>query len=107
VARLDVVPSPVRTCIGCRRQAEKVDLLRIVWSADGGPRADPRQTATGRGAYLHRSGDCLGLAIKRRSAGRALRVAGVDPVELSAVVEPHLGASGRTDRETTSRNHAP
>jgi len=104
VARLNDVPRPVRTCIGCRKQAEKGDLLRIVWSADGGPRADPRQIATGRGAYLHRSADCLGLAIKRRSAGRALRVAGVDPAGLSEVVEPHLGESDRTVRETTSRN---
>ena len=105
VARLADVPPPVRTCIGCREQAEKGALLRVVWSA-GGPLADPRQTAPGRGAYLHRSADCLRSAIKRRSAGRALRVTGVDPEALSVAVEPHLAASGETARETTSRNRA-
>ena len=89
--------APVRTCIGCRGQAEKGDLLRIVWGADprraggAGPVVDATQTAPGRGAYLHRSADCLRLAIKRHSAGRALRVAGVDPEALSAAVDTHLG----------------
>ena len=103
VARLADVPPPVRTCIGCRGQGEKGELLRIVWSA-GGPLADPRQTAPGRGAYLHRSADCLRSAVKRRSAGRALRVTGVDPAALSAAVEPHLDPSGEIAQETTSRN---
>lgn len=80
-------------------------LLRIVWS-DAGPLADPRQIAPGRGAYLHHSVDCLRLAIKRRSAGRALRVSGVDPSALTAAVEPYLGLSAQSARETTSRNGA-
>ena len=84
------MPRPVRTCIGCRGQEDKVDLLRIVWSGAGAPLADPRQNAPGRGAYLHRSAECLQLAIKRRAAGRALRVAGVDPVALATAVDPHL-----------------
>ncbi|HEY5787822.1 MAG TPA: YlxR family protein, partial [Microlunatus sp.] len=88
------VPRPLRTCIGCRGQEDKGDLLRIVWNADTGPVVDARQTSPGRGAYLHRSPDCLQLSIKRRSAGRALRVAGVDPVALSAAVAPHLGGPG-------------
>ena len=103
MARLAGVPLPVRTCIGCRSKAEKGELLRVVWSA-GGPLADPKQTAPGRGAYLHRSTDCLRSAIKRRSAGRALRVTGVDPAALSAAVEPQLGPSGETAQQTTSRN---
>jgi len=94
------VSHPLRTCIGCRGHDDKAELLRIVWRADlgsagdGGPVVDPRQTAPGRGAYLHRSADCLQLAVKRRSAGRALRVAGVDPAALSAAVDPHLGGPG-------------
>ncbi len=103
MARLADVPLPARTCIGCRGQGEKATLLRIVWSA-GGPVADPGQTAPGRGAYLHRSADCLRAAVKRRSAGRALRVTGVDPAALTAAVEPHLGPPGETARDTTSQN---
>jgi predicted RNA-binding protein YlxR (DUF448 family) len=91
------VSAPIRTCIGCRGRADKADLLRIVWGAeprrdaDGGPVVDATQTAPGRGAYLHHSADCLQLAVKRRAAGRALRVAGVDPAALTAAVEGHLG----------------
>lgn len=81
---------PLRTCIGCRSQAAKDQLLRVTWQDDVGPVADPRQVAPGRGAYLHPRSDCLQLAVKRRAAGRALRVSGVDPAALSATVAPHL-----------------
>ena len=87
--------APLRTCIGCREQAAKSDLLRVTWRGEHGPAADPRQIAPGRGAYLHRRSVCLQLAIKRRSAGRALRVTGVDPDALSAAVGPHLDAADR------------
>ncbi len=90
VDRLPDVPNPVRTCIGCRVRAEKPDLLRLVWRADTGPLADAAQTAPGRGAYLHRNAACLQLAVKRRAAGRAWRVAGVDPTALAEAVEAHL-----------------
>ena len=94
---------PVRSCIGCRGREDKVDLLRIVWSGDraagGCPVVDENQTAPGRGAYLHRTADCVGLAIKRRSLGRALRVPGVDPAALTVAVSPYLdGPSVPTGR---------
>lgn len=82
---------PLRTCIGCRSQAAKAELLRVTWREGVGPVADPRQVAPGRGAYLHPETACLQLAVKRRAAGRALRVSGVDPDALSAAVAPHLG----------------
>ena len=84
---------PLRTCIGCRGTAPKAELLRIVWDAAGtraGPIADPRQIAPGRGAYLHRDADCVGLAVKRRALGRALRVSSVDPTALTEAVEPYV-----------------
>ena len=84
---------PLRTCIGCRGTAPKGELLRIVWEqgpTKPGPRADPRQVAPGRGAYLHRSGQCLGLAVKRRALGRALRVSPIDPAALTEAVGPYV-----------------
>lgn len=84
---------PLRTCIGCRGAAPKAELLRIVWVSAGskaGPQSDPRQIAPGRGAYLHRSPECLALAVRRRALGRALRVASVDPTALTEAVNPHL-----------------
>lgn len=97
---------PIRTCIGCRQRADPAELLRIVWSPDvGGPVADLRRRAPGRGAYLHPAADCLAAAVRRRAAGRALRVdTGVDPAALVAAVEPFLTEDRRPRGETTSRN---
>jgi predicted RNA-binding protein YlxR (DUF448 family) len=80
---------PIRTCVGCRGRAAKADLLRLAWR--DGVLIDERQIAPGRGAYLHRSVDCLELAVRRRSVGRALRVPAIDPVALTDGVTPHLG----------------
>ncbi len=78
----------MRTCIGCRGRADKSELLRLVWRH--ALVADPLQREPGRGAYLHRDPGCLDDAIRRRAAGRALRVTGVDADDLAAVVAPHL-----------------
>jgi predicted RNA-binding protein YlxR (DUF448 family) len=61
---------PVRTCVGCRRQAPKPQLLRLAWS-DAAVVLDPRQVLPGRGCYLHPG--CAGLVVKRRAVARALR----------------------------------
>ena len=72
---------PVRTCVGCRRKAGKSELVRLVWQQS--VKVDPAQREPGRGAYLHPGPDCVALAVKRRSLGRALRVTGVDPEVLA------------------------
>jgi uncharacterized protein len=76
------VAGPVRTCIGCRRTDARSELMRLVKTANaaGEPAAlaDLRRRLPGRGAWLHPTADCLGLAIKRRAIGRAL--AGVTDV---------------------------
>jgi len=71
----------VRTCIGCRRQAAKSELVRLVWQQM--VLIDGRQREPGRGAYLHPTESCLALAVRRRAVGRALRVSGVDPEALT------------------------
>ncbi|WP_341360579.1 YlxR family protein [Georgenia sp. M64] len=77
---------PVRTCTGCRGRAPRSDLVRLVLDAAAQRVVvDQDRTAPGRGAWLHPSRECLDLALRRRSIGRALRAAG--PVELSAVGE--------------------
>lgn len=95
------VDLPIRTCVGCRARAAKVDLLRIAWQ--GGLVVDERQTAPGRGAYLHRDLECLEQAIRRRSVGRALRAPTIDPVVLADAVTPHLGRPLAAE-QPTSRN---
>jgi uncharacterized protein len=77
---------PVRTCVGCRVRAPKSSLLRVV-AVEGVLLPDPRGTAGGRGAHLHRDPQCLALAMRRRAFPRALRLEGpVSAAELEDYV---------------------
>jgi uncharacterized protein len=64
---------PVRTCVGCREEAGKRGLIRLVRGPDGVVRRDPTGRAHGRGAYLHDDAACLALARTRRALQRALK----------------------------------
>ena len=64
---------PVRTCVGCRDEAGKAALIRIVRMAGGGAAVDRTAEAAGRGAYVHEDTRCIELARKKRSLDRALR----------------------------------
>ncbi|HKW06321.1 MAG TPA: YlxR family protein [Candidatus Dormibacteraeota bacterium] len=66
---------PVRTCVACREEAGKVELLRFVRRPDGSVGLDRTGKEAGRGAYLHAAEPCLETARKRRSLDRALGVA--------------------------------
>ncbi len=56
---------PIRTCVGCRRRREKVELLRWVVDRDGIARPDPEARLPGRGAYVCRSPECYRAMRKR------------------------------------------
>jgi predicted RNA-binding protein YlxR (DUF448 family) len=64
---------PVRTCVGCRGEAGKAGLTRVVRGAGGGAAIDPTGSAAGRGAYVHTDATCVDLARKRKALERALR----------------------------------
>ena len=64
---------PVRTCVGCRGEAGKAGLIRVVRRPEGGAAIDRTGSAAGRGAYVHPDAACVGLARKRRALDRALR----------------------------------
>jgi predicted RNA-binding protein YlxR (DUF448 family) len=64
---------PVRTCVGCRGEADKPGLIRFVRRAEGGAEVDTTGRALGRGAYLHGDAACVETARKRRALDRALR----------------------------------
>ena len=88
-----VSASPERLCVGCRTRAQQGELLRVVL-VEGRLVPDERRNLSGRGAYVHRSRECVLTAIKRKAFTRALRTAGpVDTTELTAAVE------SMTDRE--------
>jgi uncharacterized protein len=63
---------PVRTCLGCRQRAPRTSLTRFV-ARDGRVVADAAARLPGRGAWVHRTRECLDLAVSRRAFARALR----------------------------------
>lgn len=63
---------PVRMCAGCRKRAEKADLIRIVISPDGAA-ADFKAILPGRGAYVCRGAACLEAALKNGGLNRGLK----------------------------------
>lgn len=58
--------------MGCRKEAGKRSLIRLVRRPEGGARIDPTGHAAGRGAYVHVDPACIELARKRRALDRAL-----------------------------------
>jgi hypothetical protein len=70
----------VRTCVACRQEGGKRDLVRVVRSPGGGVALDPTGRAPGRGAYLHASPECVEMARKKRALDRAL----------GAIVQPEV-----------------
>jgi len=64
---------PQRTCIGCRQEAGKRALIRIVRTPDRRVVVDPTGKANGRGAYLHPVRECWEKALKRGTIAYALK----------------------------------
>ena len=64
---------PVRTCVACRQEAGKAELIRVVRRPDGSTAIDRTGREPGRGAYLHPSPDCVEVARKRKLLDRALK----------------------------------
>lgn len=62
-----------RTCIACRKKAEKQELLRIVNSKETGITVDFNQKLEGRGAYICKNEACFDKIIKTKALSRALK----------------------------------
>ncbi|MCR5665123.1 MAG: YlxR family protein [Oscillospiraceae bacterium] len=63
---------PMRQCLGCREHKPKKDLIRIVRSPEGEISLDFRGKASGRGAYICPSAECLSRARRAKAVERAL-----------------------------------
>ena len=66
---------PTRTCVACRTERQKRELVRVVRGPDGTVTLDRTGKAAGRGAYLCADGSCWSNALKKKSIERALSVA--------------------------------
>ena len=64
--------TPVRTCVACRTERPKRELVRIVRAPNGSVTLDPTGRAAGRGAYLCADSSCWPVALKKSSIERAL-----------------------------------
>lgn len=62
---------PLRTCIACRREMPKSELLRVVKSAAGEISLDFSGKLPGRGAYLCDKKECVLKLRKYRLLNRA------------------------------------
>ncbi len=50
---------PMRMCIACREMKPKMEMTRVVKTAEGEIFADPTGKAAGRGAYVCTEPECL------------------------------------------------
>ena len=76
---------PTRTCVACRTERTKRELVRVVRTPDGRVVLDASGRLNGRGAYLCADGACWSLALRRGALQRALETP--LPAELRAQLE--------------------
>lgn len=70
----------VRTCIACRQEKEKKQMLRIVRDKDGNIKLDFTGKASGRGAYICDDPACIEKCVRHKLIGRALNASVSDEV---------------------------
>lgn len=79
---------PMRMCTGCGEKKPKQQLVRVVRTPEGNVIVDKLGKASGRGAYICKSAECLKKAVK---SGRISRTFGVTvPDEIYAGLEEEL-----------------
>ena len=86
---------PLRSCIVCRREKEKSELIRIVRKSDGALVCDANGREPGRGAYVCKSSDCIDSLIKKRALNRAYKQE--IPVSISEALVKELKAQIAND----------
>ena len=62
---------PIRTCIACKTDRAKKELIRIVKNKEGVFSVDRHGKASGRGAYVCDSEVCMNKIIKNKLLNRA------------------------------------
>lgn len=79
---------PLRTCITCRQERGKRELIRVVRTPDGAVQVDLTGKLAGRGAYLCRVRTCWEQALggQRLNAALKMTVSADDQAALRAFV---------------------
>lgn len=63
----------LRQCVGCGEMKDKRALIRVVRSAEGSFSLDATGKASGRGAYVCRTKECLETAFKKKGLERSFK----------------------------------
>lgn len=72
MAHSETVKKQQRTCVACRKQADKAGLFRLVRTEEGNVAYDPSGKQKGRGAYVCCVA-CIEHAYKTKRIEKALR----------------------------------
>lgn len=64
----------LRQCVGCHKQCDKRELIRVVRTPEGDVTLDFKGKMNGRGAYLCKDSECLSKAFKSKGLERAFKV---------------------------------
>jgi predicted RNA-binding protein YlxR (DUF448 family) len=62
---------PIRTCIACKTERAKKELIRIVKNKENVFSVDRHGKASGRGAYVCDNAECMNKIIKNKLLNRA------------------------------------
>ncbi len=82
--------APIRTCTGCRKPANKKDLIRVVRNKEGEVFVDATGKSNGRGAYICANVDCFKKAIKSKALERTLKISKIEE-DVIAQLEEQIG----------------
>ncbi|TDB39104.1 MAG: YlxR family protein [Actinobacteria bacterium] len=63
---------PLRSCLGCGREADKRELVRFVRTQDGEVHVDPSGKLNGRGGYVCATTQCFEAAVRKKRFASAL-----------------------------------
>ena len=82
---------PLRMCIACRNLKDKRSMLRIVKNREGQVFIDFSSKASGRGAYICDSAECVAKLRKQRLLNKTFSCA-VDESVYLKIEEEYFGA---------------
>ena len=77
---------PMRTCVACREERPKCELVRVVRVSPELAEVDRTGRKNGRGAYLCPAQECWDLAQRKRSLNHALEMT-IEPENWIALLE--------------------
>ena len=69
-----VKKTPMRMCTACREMKPKMELIRVVKSAEGEISLDVTGKKNGRGAYICKNSECFKKAQKQDALSRAFEI---------------------------------